>query len=107
MAVSLQELTTAWPPLKSTVLVLCTEPKPLPVMVMLSPTGPWSGETEATVGAPSTVKGTALLVALYLTTVSGPVAALGDTVAVMLVSLQETMPDSTPLISTWQFDEPQ
>jgi len=49
-------------PLNCRVLLLWTDLKPLPLTTTVAPTGPFAGESPVTVGAPSTVNETPLLV---------------------------------------------
>ena len=94
---SLQEVTVARLPLNWTVLLYCAEPKLLPEMTTLPFTGPVDGVRAAMAGAPATVKGVPLLVALYLVTTREPLVAVEGKATVMLVSLHETpMPISAP-----------
>src|ERR1700731_3619299 len=94
---SLQEVTVAELPLNWTVLLYWAEPKLLPEMTTLPLTGPVDGVSAAMAGAPSTVKGVPLLVALYLVTVREPLVAVEGKATVMLVSLHETArPTSAP-----------
>ena len=93
---SLQEVIVARLPLNWTVLLYCAEPKLLPEMTTLPFTGPVDGVKAAMAGAPSTVKGDALLVALNLVTVKDPLVAVEGKVAVMLVSLQVDTLSCTP-----------
>jgi hypothetical protein len=90
-------------PFKVTVLVLCVEPKPLPVRVTLLPAAPRFGEMLVMVGAPSIVNATLLLVASKAWTVMLAVpVVLGGTVKVIWVSLQLFQPTgfATPFTMT-------
>src|SRR5258708_22188949 len=60
ICVSPHWVTVAGSPLKVMVLVLCTDPKPAPLIVTVELTGPQDGDTPASVGAPSTVRCTPL-----------------------------------------------
>jgi hypothetical protein len=60
--VSPQLVIEAVAPLNCRVLLLCTDPKPLPLTTTVAPTGPFAGASPVTVGAPSTVNETPLLV---------------------------------------------
>jgi hypothetical protein len=51
--VSPQLVIEAVPPLNCTVLLLWTDPKPLPLTTTVAPTGSFAGESPVTVGAPS------------------------------------------------------
>ena len=72
-------------------LLLCVGPKPVPVIVMVEPTGPTFGEMPVTESGPSTVKDTPALVIPFWVTVTGPLVAPVGTKTVMLVSVQEVI----------------
>jgi hypothetical protein len=81
-----------------TVLVPGVDPKLVPVMVMLVPTGLEFMDRLVITGVASTVNGTGLLPALatHACTLTLPVGALDGTVATIDVALQLVIPADTP-----------
>jgi hypothetical protein len=80
-----------------TVLLLCDEPKPVPVITIEVPTGPDDGEMPVIEMGSIRVNCTPLLVTPPTVTVTGPLVAVEGTVALMLVPLQEVTFAVTPL----------
>jgi len=68
-------LTEAGSPLKVMALLLCVPPKPVPLTTTVEFTGPEDGDNPVTVGAPSTVSVTPLLVTPKRVTVTVPADA--------------------------------
>lgn len=87
-------------PLKVTVLVLCVEPKFVPVIVTEVPTPPEVGEIPVMLGPPLTVNVTPLLATPLTVTITVPVVAALGTVATMLVLLQLVVTATLPLNAT-------
>jgi len=87
-------------PYRFAVLLLCVGPKPVPLIVMLAPTGPAFGEMLVMESCSRTVNCTPLVVIPSSVTVTGPLVAFAGTVIVMLVSLQELTPATTLLTCT-------
>src|SRR5258706_390194 len=96
ICVSPHAVTEAGSPLKVMVLLLCTDPKPVPLTTTVEFTGPEDGDNPVIVGAPSTVRLTALLVTPKRVTVSGPLTAPFGTWNQRLVSLQADGPIAMP-----------
>lgn len=101
ISLSLQLTTLTSVPLKDTVLLLCVESKPLPVMVTVEPTGPASGEIVVIAGTPITANGNELPVTPNLVTVTGSVVALGGDRHLGSRVIPLTALAVTPLILTW------
>lgn len=95
MLVLLQLVGLPRAPLKSTVLVPCVDPKPVPLIVIEVPTEPAAGLTLVIVGA--TVKGTLLLVTPFTVTTTLPVLAFAGTDTVIPDCPQAVGVAATPL----------
>lgn len=81
MLVALQFVGDADQPLKETVLEPCEEPKFVPEMAMIAPTGPKFGDSAEMLGVATTVKGFPLLSTPLACTTTFPVVAAAGTVA--------------------------
>src|SRR5208282_3560812 len=77
-------------PPKATLLLLCVEPKPLPLMVTAVPTTPVLGEMPVIAGGGDTVNGTPLLTIPLLLTVTKPLVVVGINTWIC-VSLQHSV----------------
>jgi hypothetical protein len=100
--VSLQLFTVAATPgKKTTELLLCVGPKPVPVIVSVLPTGPELVESPVTVRGSRTVNCTPLLVTPSSNTVTGPLVAFEATATVILELLHESTVAETPFNCTW------
>jgi hypothetical protein len=104
--VSLQLTTLATAPQKLATLLLCVEPKPVPVIVTVVPTGPIAGDRPVTERPSMTVNDAVLLEKPASFTETEPLVVLAGTVAVMLVSLQAVAVAAIPLNNTWLPLEP-
>src|SRR5258708_8048555 len=88
ICVSPHWVTVAGSPLKVMVLVLCTDPKPVPLIVTVELTGPEDGDNPVIVGAPSTVRFTPLLVTPKRVTVTSLLTAPAGTTKESVVAVQ-------------------
>src|SRR5271157_109362 len=97
ICVSLQLCTAAGVPKKSTVLLACVAPKPVPVIVMGSPAWPMFAEMPGMESGSSSENCTPLLVIASSVSVTGPFVAVEGPTTETLVSLHVLTVATTPL----------
>jgi len=81
--------------------LLCDDPKPVPVTVMVLPIDPELGDIPVIVRASSTVNCALLLATPSTVTVTEPFVAVAGTCTLILLSLQELANATTLLNMTW------